>query len=490
MQIHHLYIAMRKIILPFIGFILTTNSLQAQTQQGTVEMDAIAFVRDSGKVQLEIYYTLLHGVLRFDQRGNTQVAEVNARAEIWRNGQVIASKDIKKENIFNGTRASLDSLKNSLVLDGTVITSEIKPNDEAVLIFRSKNDKDLVVFDTIKRNFYTPVANGDKFFLSGIEFANSLVPTNDHTNPFEKVGYLITPNPSKVFGSSNSRLNYYTELYIPKSAVASSGTCEVITRVLDGQKHEMFSNSHQQVLAASTIPLVGSIDVDGLPTDSYILEIAIKRGGNIETTVQKVFFYDSGMKLSEDESNAPSSPAMDEESIFSSSEISKMSELELEEKGDQAMYIAPSDLSKAWKKIHDASRQQRFLFQFWRSKDKEEGSSTPLSAYRVFYKNVDEANKKYTYQRTPGWKTDRGRIYITYGAPEERYVVSQLHTTNAKPYITWEYFNKKLTLTTGSHPIFAFVDIQGGGKFVLVHSNVQGETYEPNWYYQEAKRTN
>lgn len=481
---------MLKIIIFSITCFLFAPSLFAQPQQGTVEMDAIAFVRDSGKIQVEIYYSLLQGVLRFEQRGNAWVAEINVRAEIWRDSHAIIVKDIKKEKIFNGTKASLDSLTNSYVLDGTVLSGSIKSNDEAVLIFRSKSEKGIEVLDTIKRSFYTPVSTGDKFAMGGIEFANSLLPSSDRNNPFEKVGYIIIPNPSKVFGAMNSKLNYYTELYIPKSAVSSSGSCEVITRVLDGQKHEMFSNSHQQILAAATIPLVGSIDVDGLPTDSYIIEVAVKRAGIVEAVMQKVFFYDSGMKLSEDESNVASAAASDEESIFSSSEISKMSQLEVEEKGEQAMYIGTADQSKSWKKIHDPSKQQRFLFQFWRAKDKEEGSSTPLSAYKEFYKHVEEANKKYTYQKTPGWKTDRGRIYIKFGAPEERYIITQLHATDAKPYITWEYFNKKFTLISGSHAIFAFVDVQGGGKFVLVHSNVQGESYEPNWYYQEAKRTN
>ncbi len=494
-------------------------------------MDATAFIRDSGKIQVEIYYSIIQGALQFEQKGGTWVAPIKARAEIWDNGNVIAGQDIKKDKIFKGTKASLDSLRTSLVLDGVALKGIIKSNDEAALIIYSKNDKGADFRDTFKRKVFVPAIDKDKFVLSGVELANTLLPTNDRTNPFEKVGYIITPNPSEVYDGANSRLSYYTELYLPSANVSSAASVEIITKVLDGQKHEMFSNSHSQVLAATTIPLVGSIDIDGLPTDSYILEIDVKRGAAIEAIVQKVFFYDSGMKLSEDQNDTPGAAALDEETIYSSSELSRMSELELQEKGEQAMYIGKTDQVKAWKKLKtkleldeeneisgssdtaksnakkqredDITKQRRFLFTFWRSKDKEQGLRSPLDAYYAFYKHVDEVNKKYTNQKTPGWETDFGRIYLAYGAPDERNIKVELHNIDAKPYIVWQYITDKIRLVSTersstepaqlsinyNYPTFIFVDRQGGGKFVLVHSNVQGEVYEQDWYTQDALRT-
>ncbi len=507
---------MQKIIITFIILLSLHVSSVAQPPQGTVEMDAIAFVRDSGKIQAEIYYSIIQGALRFEQKGNIWTAPINVRAELWQDRHVIAARDIKKEKVFSGTKSSLDNASGSLILDGTVLTANIKSNDVAVLIFQSVDDKGKQLFDTIKRNIFVPVISKEIFYLSGVELANSLTSATDHSSPFEKVGYVIIPNPSKVFSTSNSKLNYYTELYIPMADISSSERCEVITQVLDGQKHEMFSNSHGQQLAATTIPLVGSIDVDGLPTDSYTLEIEIKRGGKVVAAIQKVFFYDSGMKLSEEQNEVPSA-ALDEESIYLSSDISRMTDLELEEKGEQAMYIGKNEQAKAWKKLKQKlelaetpaakeaiiTDEKRFLFNFWRTKDKEQAASSPLSAYRTFYRHVDDANKKFTYQKTPGWETDFGRIYLTYGAPDERNIRSELHSVDAKPYIVWQYNDINIHVLSSdrspteatkviinyNYPTFIFVDKQGGGKFVLVHSNVQGEVYETDWYIQEAATT-
>jgi len=487
----------------------------SKAQQGTVEMDAVAFARDSGKVQIEIYYSVVVGALGLQQRGTGWVAQINARAEIWQDGHLIAGQDIKKEKIYTGTASSVDSAKGSLMLDGIALSATIKSKAEAVLIFRTKNAKGLDVNDTIKRAFLAPVSDKDKFFMGGIELANSLVKSENSNNLFEKVGYIISPNPSTVFRPENSKLYYYTELYVPKTTVSSGSSIEIVTRVLDGQKHEMFSNSHSQSLSSTTIPLIGSIDIDGLPTDSYILEVVAKHGGNVETLMQKDFYYDSGMKLSEDQSDASSNAVLDEGAIFAESDISRMSQLELEEKGDQAMYIGSNDQKKAWKKLkkktdldapgnqsagtdatkaaanleNDANQERQFLFSFWRGKDKELGVRTPLQSYKDYYKRVDEANRKFTYQKTPGWQMDFGRIYLTYGAPDDRNVKPVLHSVDAKPYITWEYFDKNLRLMSDSHAIFVFVDRQGGGRFTLVHSNVQGEVYEPDWYSQEAAQT-
>jgi GWxTD domain-containing protein len=164
-----------------------------------------------------------------------------------------------------------------------------------------------------------------------------------------------------------------------------------------------------------------------------------------------------------------------------------MPELEIEEKAAQTLYIATQEQGKAYKKLKTIPEKQRFLFQFWREKDKEQGSTAPLVAYKAFSKRVDEANRQFTYLKTPGWKTDFGRIYITLGPAEQ--ITKELHPIDSKPYIKWEYFNRNIKLTSGSHAEFIFLDRQGGGKFMLVNSNMQGEVSEADWFTREAQQT-
>jgi GWxTD domain-containing protein len=497
--------SMKRIAIVFFIFSCVLSVTSARAQQGPVEMDAVAFSRDSGKTQVEIYYTIVEGALPYENTGNRWVIPIHGRAELWDGQKVAASQEFAKEKVITGSQADYDASKFSLIMDGIVLAAHMNVNGTAALILYVKKSNGEILSDTIKRSFVLPASSKDKFAFGGLELAGSLQATSDRTNPFEKVGYIITPNPSKLFGVKNTKLNYYSELYIPASSISASAECEIVARVIDGARHEMFTSSRKQALSSGSIPLIGSLDIDGLPSDSYQLEISAKSDGKVVAVTQKEFFFDDGMKLSEDQSSPQSGGAISEDAIFASSDLSTIPELELQEKGTQAMYIGTTAQQKDWKRLmkiteaaaenspekaKNIAEERHFLFAFWRSKDKDRGSMQPLSVYSAYNRQVDEVNKKFTYQKTPGWKTDFGRVYLTYSAPQERYIKKVLHSIDSRPYIIWDYYDKSLTLTSGSNATFVFVDKQGGGKFELVHSNVQGEVYEPDWQTVEAKRTN
>jgi len=56
-----------------------------------------------------------------------------------------------------------------------------------------------------------------------------------------------------------------------------------------------------------------------------------------------------------------------------------------------------------------------------------------------------------------GWKSDRGRIYIKYGEPDEVY--NEVHPLDLKPYIVWVYYRPNL--------VFVFMDMGGYGQYEL-----------------------
>jgi hypothetical protein len=72
-----------------------------------------------------------------------------------------------------------------------------------------------------------------------------------------------------------------------------------------------------------------------------------------------------------------------------------------------------------------------------------------------------------------GWSTDRGRILLTYGKPNEidRYYME----IDKKPHEIWHYHE----LEGGS--IFVFADITGFGEFDLIHSTYSRELSQPGW---------
>ena len=81
---------------------------------------------------------------------------------------------------------------------------------------------------------------------------------------------------------------------------------------------------------------------------------------------------------------------------------------------------------------------------------------------------------------TPGWRTDRGRVYIIYGPPDEveRYPYSE----NMKPYEIWHYYNLQ------GGVIFVFGDRTGFGSYELLHSTLVGEIKNEEWMYLLMQR--
>ncbi|MEJ2542771.1 MAG: GWxTD domain-containing protein [Calditrichaceae bacterium] len=78
-----------------------------------------------------------------------------------------------------------------------------------------------------------------------------------------------------------------------------------------------------------------------------------------------------------------------------------------------------------------------------------------------------------------GWKTDRGRVFLIYGDPDEyeRFPSSM----DALPYIIWHYYDLE-----GSQ-IFVFTDLDGFGDYRQIHSSYRKELQNPNWQNMLSK---
>jgi len=85
-------------------------------------------------------------------------------------------------------------------------------------------------------------------------------------------------------------------------------------------------------------------------------------------------------------------------------------------KEDVAYIISPEEKATFEKLGTDEEREQ-FMEQFWLRRDPD--PNTPENEYREeHYRRIAYANEHYT-SGIPGWKTDRGRVYIAWGKPDE-----------------------------------------------------------------------
>jgi GWxTD domain-containing protein len=136
-------------------------------------------------------------------------------------------------------------------------------------------------------------------------------------------------------------------------------------------------------------------------------------------------------------------------------------------------YIITDDERKAFKKLQTDEEREAFIEEFWRRRDPD--PDTEDNEYREeYYERIAYANEHFS-SGIPGWKTDRGRIYIMYGKPDEKetHPMGGPYTrdpwegggdTTTYPFERWFY---RYLPGVGSGIELEFVDRTGTGEYRL-----------------------
>ena len=114
----------------------------------------------------------------------------------------------------------------------------------------------------------------------------------------------------------------------------------------------------------------------------------------------------------------------------------------------------------------------KFIESFWKKRDPN--PQTPENEFKIdFYNRIALANKFFGYSGIPGWRTDRGKIYILLGPPSEiqrdMSPTQTAYTAFHGPKEVWNYWG----LSNPNLPYnmeFVFVDKFGSGNYVLENS--------------------
>ncbi len=315
-------------------------------------------------------------------------------------------------------------------------------------------------------------------------------------------GYDMEPYVSDFYPEQVEQMNFYYEVYNieqevgrkPFLAMAYIERAETGSR-LDGMQVVSRKNS------APLVPVYGSIDIKELPSGNYNLVVELRNRDNQTMMYKKVMFYRSnpGVKAKEmsDFATTFAGKYTDEPqlNIYLDGLYPIASEMEKE-------------VSRELIKRPGLEEKQAFLYRFWTARD----AMAPEAAWLQYKERIDYVQEHFSYPRTPGIHTDRGRVYLQYGPPdfvrdEKNYVGAnkigsnqiqsfndmQMGTNQAPtdglagtsqghvyylPYQLWRY--NKLE-TDDPNRVFLFWDEHRSGYYTLLNSNARGEVQEVGW---------
>jgi GWxTD domain-containing protein len=139
-------------------------------------------------------------------------------------------------------------------------------------------------------------------------------------------------------------------------------------------------------------------------------------------------------------------------------------------------YIITSDEKKAFKALKTDEERENFIDGFWRRRDPN--PDTEENEYREeYYERIAYANEHFA-SGIPGWRTDRGRIYITFGKPDsveshptggsyDRPSYEGGGSTTTYPFEVWFYRHLD---NVGDGIEIEFVDPTGTGEYRIARS--------------------
>jgi GWxTD domain-containing protein len=140
---------------------------------------------------------------------------------------------------------------------------------------------------------------------------------------------------------------------------------------------------------------------------------------------------------------------------------------------EDVTYIITDEERQAFKRLKTDEERQQFVEQFWLRRDPT--PDTEENEYKEeHYRRIAYSNDHYA-SGIPGWKTDRGMIYIKYGAPDEidshpsggSYERPQEEgggETSTYPFEDWRY---RYIEGVGTNTIIEFVDASMSGEYKI-----------------------
>jgi GWxTD domain-containing protein len=142
---------------------------------------------------------------------------------------------------------------------------------------------------------------------------------------------------------------------------------------------------------------------------------------------------------------------------------------------DEVEPIITPEERNAWNKLQTDEEREQFIAIFWSHRDPD--PDTEENEYREgYYERVEYANEHFS-SGIPGVKTDRGRIYLKYGKPDEveshpsggAYTPASYEgngSTSTYPFEKWWYRN----LPNHSDVEIEFVDPTGSGEYRIARN--------------------
>jgi GWxTD domain-containing protein len=320
-----------------------------------------------------------------------------------------------------------------------------------------------------------PEFNIDEINFSSIELIESASQTSEK-NDFTKNGYLIIPYLTNYFPPQNENIAAYFEIYNLNKVLGDKEQFLITYEIedyLSGQKvQDVFKL--KKYSASVVIPIITVLPLDKVNTGDYNLVISIYDSTNTIIKQEKLFFQ----RRNDNEVAQISLENLDISQSFTNDIYYDSIPFYLNSLWPIAG-VADRGTILSLLKTTDTTTMQKYFHAFWIK-------TTPSSPFEAWVKYKDQVmycEQQFSTQIKHGFETDRGRIYLKYGAPD--FVMDRPSEPSAYPYQIWKYY--KIGNFSNIRFIFYNPDLVTN-DYPLLHSELRGELQNYRWQHDLHKR--
>ncbi len=412
-----------------------------ETYMSILGKSAVFVKKSNNKFQAEIEITMIFKnqdkIITFNKY-NLQSPEIDDTSQI-------------KPNFIDLQRISLENGKYQVEIS----IKDLNSDEEA-----------LIIIDEFELNF-----NSNEIQISGIELIESISETKS-VNPLTKNGLDLVPYVSSFYPQNLNKLSFYTEIYNSDKVLNSDFILKYFIQTYEKSVVLDQFSRFKKLSSATIIPFLGEFNIENLTSGNYLLVLEVRNRENELMQTKKFFFQRSNSIAKDQESINKILKTYDISSSFQGSMMIKDSLFQyiscLRPMADlDEQYFIDNKL-----KALSLDEMQNYFMEFWLKRNNVQ----PGELWRQYKEQVDYVDRVYKTPINRGYSSDRGRVYLQYGAPDDIYISK--HEPSAYPYEIWQYYRIK----NENNKKFIFYNPHIAGKeYELLHSDLTGEIKTPNW---------
>lgn len=321
--------------------------------------------------------------------------------------------------------------------------------------------------------FTSPVSVdlGTGAYLSDVLLLRSYRP-DDSNSPFTKNGYYLEPLPFRYYDRTATLLGFYAEIY-HSGRVIQDGVYSiryVVEEELGNGVTKMVTAGSQQKKPSGIDAVLVPVNISKLKSGNYSLTVEMRDAANVLLVSRKVLFQRSNPFLDVPDSELSAD-------LVEKQFVNDLSEDNLRYSLRAISPLMSGDDSEVLKNIlkgTDLTAMRYFLFRHF----VQLSPNNPELVYREYMKVAGAADLQFHSGFRYGFETDRGRIFMRYGRPDD--LVHVEDDPSAPPYEIWVYYNFPKTQQKNVKFLF-YNPTLAGEDFVLLHSSARGEINNPRW---------